>query len=132
MTRELTRSTLLILGVSILMGSWLVFEGSRKIVTGLYVGEDTVGLGPWASITSALGVSPDAMAAPFILFGLVWPVNSAVLFLQKDKHYVITIVVSVLNLFYLVPGTILSLAALLLALRERRRRGSPSVRSRPS
>lgn len=113
----------LITALSLFLGGWLIFDGSRKLVTGFYTGEDMVGVGPWAAIVSILGINPDHMAIPFALLGILWIVNGAVVLLGASWRYERTILSSVLTLFYLVPGTIVSSGVLILSFRERRREG---------
>ncbi len=42
-----SRVAWLVFGLNLFLGGWMVFDGTRKLLTGLYTGEDTVGLGPW-------------------------------------------------------------------------------------
>ena len=116
-----SRAAWLIFGLSLVLGSWMVFDGARKLVTGLYTGEDTLGLGPWANVVSILGVNPADMAIIFILLGTVWIVNGVIVVIGGPWRYERVIAASLLTLFYLVPGTLASAATLALALRERRR-----------
>ncbi len=120
------RVAVLVSALSLLLGAWLVFDGSRKLLTGFYTGENPAGqgLGPWANIVSALGISPSDMALPFVLLGALWLVNGVIVLLGTSGRYETTIVASILTLFYLVPGTLVSLATLLLSFRERRRTAS--------
>ena len=68
----LTTSTVSILNFT--LGAWLVFDSARKLLTGYYTGEQTMGLGPWATIISALGMRPADMAFPFLFLGIIWTV----------------------------------------------------------
>ena len=111
----------LVSGLSFVLGGWMVFDGSRKLLTGLYTGEDILGLGPWASIVSWLGIRPSDMALPFAFLGGLWIVNAVVLFLGTSGRYERAILSGALTLFYLIPGTIISLIIILLSARERRR-----------
>ncbi len=119
--REASRVAWLIFTLSLILGSWMVFDGARKLATGLYTGEDTVGLGPWASIVSILGINPADMAIIFILLGTVWIVNGVIVVIGGPWRYERVIAMSLITLFYLVPGTLVSIATLALALKERRR-----------
>ncbi len=112
--------TILISVLSFLIGGWLIFDGSRKLVTGLYTGEGSVGLGPWAGLVGSIGVHPSDLAFPFVILGAVWVVNGSVLLIEGPWRYERTIATSILTLFYLLPGTLVSLATLALSLRERR------------
>src|SRR2546428_933332 len=119
--RKTSRSAWLIFTLSLILGSWMVFDGTRKLATGLYTGEDTVGLGPWASVVSIPGIVPADMAIIFILLGTVWIVNSVIVVIGGPSRNVRDIAESLVSVFYLVPGTLVSLATLALALRERGR-----------
>ncbi len=119
--RKASRAAWLIFTLSLLLGSWMVFDGTRKLVTGLYTGEDTVGLGPWASVVSILGIVPADMGIIFILLGTVWIVNGVIVVIGGPWRYERVVAMSLLTLFYLIPGTLVSVATLALALRERSR-----------
>ena len=110
----------LVFGLSLFLGGWMVLDGSRKLLTGLYTGEDTVGLGPWANVVASVGIRPSDMAVPFVLLGVLWIVNAVVLLLGGSGRYERTILASVLTLWYLVPGTLVSMVTLILSLRERK------------
>src|SRR5205807_3077854 len=118
---SLTTSTLTIL--SLILGTWLVFDATRKLLTGYYTGEQAIGLGPWASIVSALGVRPADMAFPFLFLGIIWIVNGVLVLLGANTRYERTIAISVVTLFYALPGTIVGAITILLPLRERRLAG---------
>ena len=116
---SLTSATISIL--SFILGAWLVFDNARKLLTGYYTGEQTIGLGPWATIVSALGVRPADMAFPFLFLGIVWTVNGAIVLLGASTRYERTIAISIVTLFYALPGTLVGIFNIVLSLRERRR-----------
>jgi hypothetical protein len=84
-----TTTTISIL--SFILGAWLVFDSARKLVTGFYTGEQTIGLGPWATIISAIGVRPSDMAFPFFFLGIIWIVNGVIALLGSSTRYERTI-----------------------------------------
>jgi len=106
--------------LSITLGSWLIFDGTRKLVTGNYTGEHTIGLGPWATIVSAIGVRPADMAFPFLFLGVLWIVNGVIVLLGSSTRYERAIAISIVTLFYALPGTLVGLVTILLSSRERR------------
>ena len=118
---SLTIST--IASLSFLLGGWLVFDGARKLLTGYYTGEQTIGLGPWATIVSAIGVQPAEMAFPFLFLGMIWIVNGVIVLLGANTRYERVIAISIVTLFYALPGTIVGTITILLSLRERRLAG---------
>ena len=106
--------------LSFLLGAWLVFDGARKLLTGYYTGEQTIGLGPWATIVSSIGVRPADMALPFLFLGIIWIVNGVIVLLGASTRYERTIAISIVTLFYALPGTLVGTVTILLSLRERR------------
>jgi len=123
---SLTTSTVSIL--SFTLGAWLVFDSARKLLTGYYTGEQTMGLGPWATIISALGMRPADMAFPFLFLGIIWTVNGVIVLLGASTRYERTIAISIVTLFYAVPGTLVGILNIVLSLREKRSmRRSPGI-----
>jgi hypothetical protein len=115
---SLTTSAISIL--SFILGAWLIFDGTRKLVTGYYTGEQTIGLGPWATLVLVLGVRPSDMAFPFLLLGVLWIVNGVIVLLGSSTRYERAIAISIVTLFYAIPGTIVGIITITLSLRKRR------------
>jgi len=122
---SLTTSTISI--SSFTLGAWLVFDSARKLLTGYYTGEQSIGLGPWATIVSALGIRPGDMAFPFLFLGIIWIVNGIIVLLGANTRYERTIAISMVALFYALPGTLIGILNIVLSLREKR-----SVRRSPN
>ncbi len=118
---SLTVSAISIL--SFILGAWLVFDGTRKLVTRYYTGEQTIGLGPWATVVTAIGLRPSDMAFPFLFIGVLWIVNGAIVLLASSARFERTIAISIVTLFYAIPGTIVGIITIALSLRERRLAG---------
>jgi len=106
--------------LSFILGAWLIFDGARKLLTGYYTGEQTIGLGSWATIVSALGVRPADMAFPFVFLGILWIVNGIIVLLGANTKYERTIAISIVTLFYTPPGTLVGILNIVLSLREKR------------
>src|SRR5712664_1704191 len=106
--------------LSFVLGTWLVFDGTRKLVTGYYIGEQTIGLGPWATLVSVIGIRPSDMALPFLFLGVLWIVNGVIVLLGSSTRYERAIAISIVTLFYALPGTIVGIFTIILSLRERR------------
>ena len=109
--------------LSLILGSWLIFDGTRKLLTGYYTGEQTIGLGPWAPLVSLLGVRPADLAFPFLFLGIIWILNSVIVLLGANTRYEPAIAISLVTLFYALPGTIVGIVTIVLSLRERRLAG---------
>jgi hypothetical protein len=118
--RKLSLTILAISTLSITLGAWLIFDGTRKLVTGYYTGEQTIGLGPWATIVSAIGVRPADMAFPFLFLGVLWIVNGVIVLLGSSVSYERAIAISIVTLFYALPGTLVGLVTILMSSMERR------------
>jgi len=113
-------TTSIIAILSFILGAWLIFDSTRKLVTGYYTGEQTIGLGPWATIVSALGVRPADLAFPFLFLGVIWIVNGVIVLLGTSTRYERTIAISIVTLFYALPGTLIGILNIFLSLREKR------------
>jgi hypothetical protein len=112
-------STFAISILSITLGAWLIFDGTRKLVTGYYTGEQTIGLGPWATLVSVIGIRPSDMAFPFLFLGVLWIVNGVIVLLGSSTRYERAIAISLVTLFYALPGTLVGLVTIVLSLRQR-------------
>src|SRR5438552_8520865 len=112
--------------LSFILGAWLIFDGTRELLTGYYTGEQTIGLGSWATIVSALGVRPADMAFPFVFLGIIWIVNRIIVLRGTSTRYERTIAISIVTLFYAPPGTLVGILNIVLSFREKR-----PVRSSP-
>ena len=121
--RKPSLTTTAISTLSFLLGAWLVFDGARKLLTGYYTGEQTIGLGPWATMVSALGVRPADMAFPFLFLGMIWIVNRVIVLLGANTRYERAIAISIVTLFYALPGTLVGIITILLSMRERKLSG---------
>jgi hypothetical protein len=121
--QKLSLTTSIISILSLILGAWLVFDGTRKLVTGYYTGEQTIGLGPWATLVSVIGVRPSDMVFPFLFLGVLWIVNGVIVLLGSSARYERTIAISIVTLFYAIPGTIVGIITITLSLRERMLRG---------
>ncbi|HEV2120360.1 MAG TPA: hypothetical protein VGS11_09700 [Candidatus Bathyarchaeia archaeon] len=106
--------------LSFILGSWLIFDATRKLVTGYYTGEQTIGLGPWATTVSTIGIRTSDTALPFVFLGILWIVNGAIVLLGSSTRYERAIAISIITLFYALPGTLIGLVTIFLSLREKR------------
>jgi len=115
--------------LSFILGSWLVFDSTRKLVTGYYTGEQTIGLGPWATIVSAIGVRPADIAFPLLFLGIIWIVNGVIVLFGSNTRYERVIAISIITLFYALPGTLIGTFNILLSLREKQHMKKPAPQS---
>ena len=106
----------------VLQGGYMAFDGVRALVVGSYVtpssGDHAGQLGPWARIVSAVGMPPEStgMKAGFVLLGTAWLVCAAGLAAGAAWSRWLGVALAVGTLWYLVPGTVISVAVLVLLL----------------
>jgi hypothetical protein len=102
--------------IALLVGGWLSFDGVRAFTKGDYVTTRAGELGPWSRIVSALGVNPrgTAMKSIHVALGLMWLASAVLFFARVSAARSALIGCSVLTLWYLPLGTILSVAELIL------------------
>ena len=105
-----------------LQGGYMAVDGARALVTGSYVtprsGDHAGELGPWSRLVSAVGIPPEStgMKAVFVVFGAAWLAAAAGLAAGAGWATVLGVVLAVATLWYLVPGTVISGAVLVLLL----------------
>lgn len=118
---------LVVAGAAVEAG-YMVFDGLHALTQGDYVtpsGGDHAGeLGPWAAVVAAVGIEPRSafMKWLFVLYGVTWLAVIIAFVLHARWAWWAMIAMAVGSLWYLVPGTVLSVLALVLLL-------SPAIRA---
>ena len=103
----------------VVQGGYMLVDGARALVTGRYItpagGEHAGELGPWARLVTAVSVPPESigMRVAFVVLGVLWLLLAGGLALQAGWAWPFGLVLGVGTLWYLVPGTVLSLVLLL-------------------
>ena len=99
---------------------WMLFDGSRALITGDYVtpknGEYAGQLGPWSSLVEAVGIEPRStlMKLIFVGYGLAAFVMLACFVFGLAGARTALMIVCILGLWFLPIGTITNLIALIL------------------
>lgn len=99
----------------VVQGGYMAVDGVRALAVGSYItpgsGEHTGELGPWARVVSAVGIPPEstAMKVGFVVLGGLWLAVAVGIALGHGWAWVAGIAVAVGTLWYLVPGTVISL-----------------------
>jgi hypothetical protein len=112
----------------LLQGGYMLVDGARALVVGAYItpgsGEHAGQLGPWAWLVSLVGVEPEStgMKLVFVVLGGLWLVTGAGVAVGAGWSWTAGITLAVATLWYLVPGTVISVAVLALLLTPRLRR----------
>lgn len=112
---------------AVLNFGYMSFDGSRGLIVGDYLrpesGEHAGQLGPWSDVVAAVGIAPEsnAMKTTFLvwgIFGLVLSVSFGMEVRGASKYLLWA---SVFSLWYLVPGTVLSIVQIILLLIYRKK-----------
>ena len=139
MNEQLPRSralTWLVLGLVLLVGLWMAFDGLKALTVGDYVtpksGRFAGQLGPWAQLRRAVGLEPRSMAVKLlhVLYGLGYSASGALYLVRGPAMRKQLVVAACLGLWYLPFGTLLNLLVVGLVLA--RDRLSASRRSHDS
>lgn len=112
----------LAVGLCAVQGGYMLFDGVRAFVVGSYLtprsGEHAGRLGPWARVVRAVCIPPEStgMKSAFVVLGAAYLVASAAWALGVGWGRWLGLALAVGTLWYLVPGTVISIGVLVLAL----------------
>jgi hypothetical protein len=108
-----------LVALAVFEGGWLLFDGSRALVTGDYVtpesGEYAGQLGPWAAAVSSVGIEPRStfMKLVHVTLGAAWLLAAVGLAGRKPWARKAMMTCAVLSLWYLPFGTVFGVVQLL-------------------
>lgn len=102
--------------IALLVGGWLAFDGTRALVRGDYVTSASGELGPWSRVVAAVGINPRGSGMKWIhvMLGIAWLVSGGLFLSRIPMAWHALVGCSVLTLWYLPLGTLLSVAELVL------------------
>ncbi len=103
---------------TIAWAGFMVFDGMRAVIVGDYLrpgsGEHAGQLGPWADVVETLGIDPlsPVMRALFVALGVAGVAIAAGYALEPTRdRWRLLVGVNISALWYLVAGTLVALAA---------------------
>jgi hypothetical protein len=111
-----------VVALCVVQGGYMLLDGARALVVGSYItpgsGEHAGELGPWARLVSAVGIAPESlgMKVGFVVLGALWLVLGVGVLTGSPWAWWAGLTLAVGTLWYLVPGTLISLAVLVLLL----------------
>lgn len=108
---------ILLIVLSFANGLFMLADGIYVIVNGKYIGPEKPG--PWAMAFDRLGVNVYRLGPIFIAFGIVWLAFASGLLSGSSWAYNFGIVISILTLWYLPFGTLLSIIVLAIVVLNR-------------
>jgi hypothetical protein len=106
--------------LSLALGAWMLFDGSRALRTGEYTtprsGRYAGQLGSWAGLVLRLGIDPrsTAMKIVFVVAGFAWLAVAAGLVFGTAGILQIAIVLAIATLWYVPIGSAIALLVLVL------------------
>jgi len=102
---------ILITILGLLNGGYMLLDGIFVMINGKYIGPEKPG--PWADLFSKLDIDVFKLGPMFITVGILWLIWLYGLWARQSWFYAFGILISILTLWYLPVGTILSLVILL-------------------
>ena len=111
-------SAWLIVGLVLLSGGRMAFDGRRARIAGDYFTPHAGQLGPWSRVVQAVGIAPRStlMKCTFLLYGLGYVTAAAALVLGAPWGRSGTLLLAVLGLWYVPFGTVINLIVIVLLL----------------
>ena len=100
-----------VLVLSLINGLWMLIDGVYVIANGKYIGPEKPG--PWASLIGLTGVDVFKLGPIFILFGIAWLAFVVGTFANTGWSRSFGIALSILTLWYLPFGTLISIIVLI-------------------
>lgn len=99
----------------------MLLDGLYVWIKGKYIGPEKPG--PWAILFDRLGIDVFKLGPLFIAFGVLWLIWLYALWTGQPWGYIAGITISLLTLWYLPAGTLLSLIILAVLLAARAKLG---------
>lgn len=103
---------ILIAILGFLNGAYMLIDGFFVILKRKYIGPEKPG--PWANLFYKFNIDVFKIGPLFILFGLLWLIFIFGLWTNKYWTFPLGILISIMTLWYLPFGTIISLIVLIL------------------
>lgn len=107
-------------GLALLLGCWLAFDGTWAFLTGDYVtpqaGEYAGQLGPWAKVVRLVGLDPRSplVKGLHVLLGVTWLVAAVALAARQSWARGLLVGCAVASLWYVPVGTLIAVLELVL------------------
>ena len=100
----------LVIALASIQGLWMLTDGIYVIANGKYIGPAKPG--PWALLFESIGIDVFKLGPVFVLFGIAWLVFVGAFFAETTWSRNFGIVLSLLTLWYLPFGTLISIIVL--------------------
>jgi len=101
--------------MAIIMGGYMLTDGIYVLMKGKYIGPEKPG--PWSGIFEKFQVNVFSLGPLFIVFGIAWLVFAAGIGTGQGWARMYGLILSILSLWYLPVGTLLSVITFIILLR---------------
>lgn len=112
---------IIILLLGFITGGYMLLDGIFVMLKGKYIGPAKPG--PWANLFYKLDIDVFKLGPLFILFGIAWIVFLSGLLSHQSWAYLLGIIISIMTLWYLPIGTLLSVIVLVVLLTSKQKLG---------
>ena len=112
----------IVVGLVLLSGGWMAFDGGRALIVGDYVTPKTGplagALGPWSNLVELVGIGARStlMKGLFVVYGVTYLAATASLVLGVFRAWWAVLVLAVLGLWYIPFGTMINIIVIVLLL----------------
>ncbi len=116
--RRVTWLRWVVFALAALQGGYMLFDGVRALIVGDYVtpkgGPYAGQLGPWARLVGAIGLEPRStiMKSIFVGYGAVWLLIVVAFAAALPWAWLAMLIAAVGSLWYLIPGTVISVVVI--------------------
>lgn len=107
--------------IAFINGGFMLLDGIFVMLKGKYIGPEKPG--PWANLFYKLHVNVFKLGPLFIIYGLMWLIFLYGLLTSQAWAYKLGLAISILSLWYLPVGTLLSVVALVILLVSKQKIG---------
>ncbi len=107
--------------LTLLNGGFMLIDGIHVMLKGKYIGPELPG--PWAKIFQVFHINVFKLGPLFILFGCFWLLFLFAFWFNQQWAYMLGISISILTLWYIPVGSLVSVIVLLLLLFARTKLG---------
>ncbi len=107
----------LVTALAVLNGGYMLADGTYVLLRGKYLGPENPG--PWSMLFQKLGIDVFSAGPLFIVFGILWLILIYAIWTSQQWTFTYGVIISILTLWYLPFGTLISLAVLSLMLSSR-------------
>ena len=107
--------------LGLINGGYMLLDGIFVLLKGKYIGPPKPG--PWANLFYKLDMNVFKLGPLFILFGLIWVVFIFGFWTNQSWAYILGLIISVLTLWYLPFGTLISIFILVVLLISKQKLG---------